>query len=276
MKEFAGNVTMLRMTENIMQDWSTISSRDKEKFLANGIDQQMHSRMQLQMRNHAKQEDGEWLPETDLWTDATARLKFRNALNQTVERTIITPGAGDRALWTSTELGSLMTQFKGYGQGAMVRLLTAGLQEKDAAFWQGLALLVGAAAIVNEIKNVQYGIDDSKDTYNDKLINAIDRSGALGWFTDVNNSLEKISDYKLGMRNMFGSATEKPIPSGAKFGAIFGPAASNLSTGGAVASDIIRMEADNNTAKSARFITPGGNLFWADPIMDGIFNSDVN
>jgi len=276
MKEFAGNVTMLRMTENIMQDWSTISSRDKEKFLANGIDQQMHSRMQLQMRNHAKQEDGEWLPETDLWTDATARLKFRNALNQTVERTIITPGAGDRALWTSTELGSLMTQFKGYGQGAMVRLLTAGLQEKDAAFWQGLALLVGAAAIVNEIKNVQYGIDDSKDTYNDKLINAIDRSGALGWFTDVNNSLEKISDYKLGMRNMFGSATEKPIPSGAKFGAIFGPAASNLSTAGSVASDIIRMEADNNTAKSARFITPGGNLFWADPIMDGIFNSDVN
>jgi len=102
MKEFAGNVSMLRMTENIMQDWSTISSRDKEKFLANGIDQQMHSRMQLQMRNHAKQEDGEWLPETDLWTDATARLKFRNALNQTVERTIITPGAGDRALWTST------------------------------------------------------------------------------------------------------------------------------------------------------------------------------
>ena len=276
MKEFAGNVTMLRMTENIMQDWSTISSRDKEKFLANGIDQQMHSRMKLQMNQHAKQEDGEWLPETDLWTDSTARLKFRNALNQTVERTIITPGAGDRALWTSTELGSLMTQFKGYGQGAMVRLLTAGLQEKDAAFWQGLALLVGAAAIVNEIKNVQYGIDDSKDTYNDKLINAIDRSGALGWFTDVNNSLEKISDYKLGMRNMFGSATEKPIPSGAKFGAIFGPAASNLSTAGSVASDIIRMEADNNTAKSARFITPGGNLFWADPIMDGIFNSDVN
>jgi hypothetical protein len=276
MKEFAGNVSMLRMTENIMKDWNAISTRDQEKFLANGIDQQMHSRMRLQMNQHAKQEDGEWLPETDLWTDGNARLSFRNALNQTVERTIITPGAGDRALWTSTELGSMMTQFKGYGQGSMVRLLTAGMQEKDAAFWQGALLLVGLAAIVNEIKNVQYGIDDSKDTYNDKLINAVDRSGMLGWFTDVNNSLEKISDYKLGMRPMFGSATEKPIPSGAKFGAIFGPTASNLSTGGAVASDIIRMEADHNTAKSARFITPGGNLFWADPIMDGIFNSDVN
>ena len=60
--------------------------------------------MRLQMQQHAKQEDGEWLPETDLWTDTTARLSFRNALNQTVERTIITPGAGDRALWTSTEM----------------------------------------------------------------------------------------------------------------------------------------------------------------------------
>ena len=276
MKEFTGNVTMLRMTGNLMTDWGKLSKREHEKLLSNGIDQQMHSRMKLQMKSHAKKEDGEWLPETDLWTDSTARLRFRNALNQTVDRTIITPGAGDRALWTSTETGSLMTQFKGYGQGSMVRLLTAGLQEKDAAFWQGAFMLVGLAAIVNEIKNVQYGIDDSRDTYNDKLINAVDRSGILGWFTDVNNSLEKISDYKFGMRSLFGSTTEMPIPSGAKFGAIFGPTASNLATMGAVGSDLIRMEADQKTADSARFITPGGNLFWADPIMDGIFNSDVN
>ena len=46
-----------------------------------------------------------------------ASFKWKNALNQNVDRIIITPGAGDRALWTSTELGSLITQFKGYGQG---------------------------------------------------------------------------------------------------------------------------------------------------------------
>ena len=90
---------------------------------------------------HGDQVDGEWLPNTDLWGDQqSGSLKFfRNALNQNVERIIITPGAGDRALWTSTEFGSLMTQFKSYGQGAMVRMANSGLQEKDGAFGKVLS-----------------------------------------------------------------------------------------------------------------------------------------
>jgi len=276
MKEFAGTTTMLRMSDNLMKDWGSLSARDKERFLSNGIDQQMHSRMQLQIRQHGERVDGEWMPNTDAWTDATARQNFRNALNQTVERTIITPGAGDRALWTSTEWGSLMTQFKGYGQGAMVRLLTAGLQEKDAAFWQGLVMLVGIAAVVNEIKKAQYGIDDSQDTLNDVLIDAVDRSGALGWFTDINNSIEKISDYKLGMRPFLGSDTEKPLPFSAKASALVGPAGGNLANLGSIGADIATLSADSKTLESARFVSPGGNLFWADPVLDGIFKSDVN
>ena len=102
------------------------------------------------------------MPNTDLWTNQQARLTYRAALNQNVNRIIVTPGAGDRALWTSTEMGSLITQFKSYGQAAMVRLLISGLQERDQAFWQGAFLLVGLGAMVNEIKRLQYGIDKKK------------------------------------------------------------------------------------------------------------------
>ncbi len=151
LKEFAGNVTMLRMTDSIMKPWSKISAADKEKLLKNGIGQQDHMRMQSLIKQHGEQINGQWVPNTDAW-DPVMRLKFRNALNQNVERIIITPGAGDRALWTSTEFGSLLTQFKSYGQGAVVRMMTAGLQEKDGAFWQGAFLIVGLAAMVNEIK----------------------------------------------------------------------------------------------------------------------------
>lgn len=274
MKEFSGTVTMLRMTDQIMKPWASLTRRDQEKFLSNGIDQQMHSRMALQIRQHGQRVDGEMMPNTDFWTDATARQAFRNALNQTVERTIITPGAGDRALWTSTEFGSLLTQFKSYGQGAMVRLLTAGLQEKDAAFWQGLTWLVGLSLVVNEIKKAQYGIDDSNDTINDIMIDAVDRSGALGWFTDINNSIEKISDYKLGLRPLLGSDTETPMPFGAKAGALFGPAGGNIATLGSVGTDMLTFSADQDTLDSARFVTPGGNLFYLDPVLDGIFKQD--
>ena len=228
--------------------------------------------MQQLIRQHGQRVDGEWVPNTALWEDQLLARKFRNALNQSVERTIITPGAGDRALWTSTEMGSLITQFKGYGQGATVRLLTSGLQEKDAAFWQGAILLVGMASLVNEFKKKQYGID-KEQSYSELLADAIDRSGVLGFFTDINNSIEKLSDYKLGLRPMMGKK-ESYLPFGAKMGAIFGPAASNTITAGGVATDILTGEADDSTLRSLRFITPTGNLPYLDPIWDNIMAAD--
>lgn len=267
-KEFSSNIISLRMTNAIMRNFQTLNATDRRKLLANGIDGNDAFRMQQLIRQHGQRVDGEWVPNTALWGDKAMVQKFRNALNQSVDRTIITPGAGDRALWTSTEMGSLITQFKGYGQGATVRLLTSGLQEKDSAFWQGAFVLVGMASLVNEFKKKQYGID-KEQSYSELMADAIDRSGILGWFTDVNNSIEKLSDYRLGLRPMMGKS-QGYLPFGAKAGAIFGPVASNITTAGSVATDILSGEADDNTLRSARFITPTGNLPYLDPIWDKI------
>ena len=267
-KEFSSNIISLRMTNAIMRNFQTLNATDRRKLLANGIDGNDAFRMQQLIRQHGQKVDGEWLPNTALWGDKAMVQKFRNALNQSVDRTIITPGAGDRALWTSTEFGSLITQFKGYGQGATVRLLTSGLQEKDSAFWQGAFVLVGMASLVNEFKKKQYGID-KEQSYSELMADAIDRSGVLGWFTDVNNSIEKLSDYRLGLRPMMGKS-QGYLPFGAKAGALFGPVASNITTAGSVATDILSGEADDRTLRSARFITPTGNLPYLDPIWDKI------
>lgn len=269
LKEFAGNVTMLRMTDSIMKPWSKISAADKEKLLKNGIGQQDHMRMQSLIKQHGEQINGQWVPNTDAW-DPVMRLKFRNALNQNVERIIITPGAGDRALWTSTEFGSLLTQFKSYGQGAVVRMMTAGLQEKDGAFWQGAFLIVGLAAMVNEIKRIQYGKTE-EETFNEKMANAIDRSGVLGWFMDVNNAVEKISDYKLGMRPFITDQPQYRLPDSAIAGEVLGPTASNTMTLAKVLGDVVSFNADEQTLRESRFIMPGTTLPYLDPIYDGIF-----
>jgi hypothetical protein len=60
------------------------------------------------------------------------------------------------------------------------------------------------------------------------------------------------------------------LPFGAKVGAIFGPTASNITTASGVAADILSGEADESTLRSARFITPTGNLPYLDPIWDKI------
>ena len=271
MKEFAGGVTMFRMTESIMKPWNTLSRSQREKLLKNGIDAPMHSQMQMQIQRFGRQQDGEWFPNTDFWSNASARRTFRNALNQNVDRIIVTPGAGDRALWTSTEWGSLITQFKGYSQGAMVRMLTSGLQERDGAFWQGAFMLIGLAGLVNELKRVQYGMD-RPEGFDEKLVNAIDRSGVTGWFMDANNTIEKMSNYKLGLKPFLTDRPEYNLPFGAKAGAIAGPTASNLTNAGSIFADLVSFSANQDTLESARFITPTGNLFYLDPIMDGIFN----
>ncbi len=272
LKEIAGNVTMLRMTESIMKTggWNRLTRSEKEKLLKNGIDQQSYGIMRMNIDRHGEKVGNEWLPNTEAWTDGTQRLRFRNALNQNVERIIVTPGAGDRALWTSTEMGSLLTQFKSYGQGAMVRMLTSGLQEKDGAFWQGAFLIVGLAALVNEIKRAQYGLESS-ESFDQKLINAIDRSGLLGYFTDVNNAIEKISDYKLGMRPFLTDQPSYPVHTGAKAGAVFGPSASASLNMTSILGDVLNGSVDAQTAKDLRFIFPTGNLPYLDPIYDGVF-----
>jgi hypothetical protein len=273
MKEFAGGVIMFRMTDAIMTPWGRLSKTDKRKLLASGISEFDSERMRTLIRQHGHQENGKWYPNTDFWRsvgDDVLVRKFRNALNQSVDRTIVTPGAGDRALWTSTELGSLMTQFKGYGQGAMVRVLTSGLQEKDSAFWQGAIILVSMGFLVNELKKKQYGIE-KEESFDERLINAVDRSGVLGWFTDANNSLEKISDYKFGARPFFTDEGPTPVPAGAKIGSIFGPSSSNILTAGGFSQDLLSGQLNQRSFDSLRFITPGGNLPYLDPIYDGVF-----
>ncbi len=270
LKNMSGTITMLHMTENIMKPWSRLSGDIKEKFLKNGIDEQSHMRMQALIKRHGERVDGEWLPNTDLWQDATMRLMFRNALNQNVDRIIITPGAADRALWTSTDWGSFLTQFKGYGQGAMMRMTTAGLQESNGAFWQGAFLIVGLGAAVNEIKRLQYGID-KEETYREKLINAIDRSGIGGWFTDVNNSLEKLTDYRAGIRPFIGGTNAFDVNPTGVASQVAGPGVGNILTASSIFGDIITGSADQGTLNSLRYITPGTTLPYLDPIYDGVF-----
>jgi hypothetical protein len=67
---------------------------------------------------------------------------------------------------------------------------------------------------------------------------------------------------------------ESYLPFGAKMGALFGPAASNITTASSVASDALTGDFDESTLRSMRFITPTGNLPYLDPIWDNIMAAD--
>ena len=275
LKEFAGTVTALRMNEKIMQNWDTLSRIDKEKFLKNGIDQQAHSRMRELIYQHGEVVDGQYMPNTELWQDASMRQMYRSALNQNVNRIIVTPGAGDRALWTSTEFGSLLTQFKSFGQAATMRVLISGLQEKNSSFWLGSFFLIALAGMVNEIKRMQYGMDKA-ESFDEKLVNAFERSGIGGYFMDINNVIEKMSDYGFGLRPLLTDKRSYPLPMGAKLGAVAGPVGANFVNVIDVAKDVLGGNVSQDTMDTLKFITPYASLPGVGNVVDMAYQMDTN
>ena len=130
--------------------------------------------------------------------------------------------------------------------------------------------MVGLAAMVNEIKRFQYGID-KQESFDEKLINAIDRSGVLGFMFDVNNAVEKVSSNNYGVRPLLTDKKGGYMPFGAKAGSVFGPSASNLINFGNIVGDVLSGNADEKTLQSTRYITPFGNYPPIDPLLDRLY-----
>lgn len=274
MKEMSGIIISARILETVGQ-WGegTISTANRTKLLRSNIDEEMASRIAAQWRQWGDESGGVKLPNTALWEDMEAVHAFRVALAQDVARTIVTPGAGDKALWTSTEWGSVMSQFRTYGQSAMTRVLISGLQERDAAFFMGAAMLIGAGHITNQLKQAQYGYD-ANQSFTGDLIDAIDRSGVLGFFTDVNNSLERMSDYTLGVRPLLGDAPNSSTTV-SKLSAALGPGASLYANAATSLSHLAYGDGNALDAKKMRSIMFYNSVPWLSPVFDGIEQSAI-
>lgn len=227
MKEFAALTTAFEMNKALRRaSKGKTLKKDIETLAASGIDSDMAERMWAQIEKHGEDVGQKnFLPNTDEWDDVAAARVYRGALASDVNRIIVTPGAGDRALWTSTEFGSVISQFQGFGQAFVQRALVRGAQAPDAAFYSGMVTLVGLGYLVNELKAAIRG-DDSDKPMRDKVIDAVDRSGSLGWFMSASNAVDAVSNGRFGIRGLLG---EQPPPNYGglgQLGDVLGPSAS--------------------------------------------------
>lgn len=201
MKEFAGLIISQRMIKGVRRNWQSLSKSDKDKFLANGIDGPMALRIKamLDVPEFNQVVDGSTFPMLATWTDTGAADAFKRALNQQINRTIVTPDVGDKALWTQTHVGGMIAQFKSFGQAATQRVLISGLQERNSYFYQGVISMTALGLLVNEIKDFQYGRTDTQRTWGQTLANAADRAGVFAIFSDFNHAMETISSNRIGL-----------------------------------------------------------------------------
>jgi hypothetical protein len=287
MKQWAGIVVSSRIIEtsyrlarrngaqlegNLVPGGSKISQGDIEKLGRGGIGALEAERIAKMFDKYGQVEDGVFLPNTAMWDDVMAVKFFRNALQQDVDRIIVTPGAADRPLWASTELGSVIAQFKSFGMAAHSRVLIAGLQERDLTTVSGALLMFALGATVDSIKRYQFG-DDRKLATREQIMRAVDRSGLLGFIPDANSALEKLTDNRLGFSFLIN--LEKPYKPSftTKAGVIGGPTGQMIARMIDIAGDVGTANMDRYTVKNIRRLLPSQNLIGLQHAFDAVEKS---
>jgi hypothetical protein len=140
------------------------------------------------------------IPNTAKWTNREARDAFRLALGVEVDRTIITPMVGDVPLVMNTEAGRVIGQFKRFGMASTKVILLSNLQWRDKQAMNGAILAFAMGAAVAKFKAEQYGYGIGSES--ELALQAIDRSGLIGIFPDINKSISQASRGTIAPGNM--------------------------------------------------------------------------
>ena len=260
----------------------TISSVNKAKLLNAGIDIKSAEVIVEQYTKHGLGKGAnpaEWkhvrIANTELWDDEARAVAdvFHSALGKDINITIVTPGKGDVPLWFNKEMGGVIVQFKKFAMGATQRMLLRGMQEGDMSFFGGVLMLLASGAMVDAIRTKSFDRSYTKKPFGDKLVNAFDRSGLGGVYSDINNIIERMGNNKIGLRPLLGagrpysSYTQKNLMSG--FG-VGGPSASQFALIADLLFDWGKGTHNHYTARNVRRLIPFQNVWYLDSLFDQV------
>jgi NAD(P)-dependent dehydrogenase (short-subunit alcohol dehydrogenase family) len=209
-------------------------------------------------------------PNTEAWVDAEATRVFRGALASEMGNTIITPGV-ERPLWIDSSMtGRMLGQFKSFGMSSTYKILLSGIQQRDAAFFNGTMVSFGLGALSYYLSAVSAG----GESY-EKMLKAppgkwadeaIARSGILGIFSDGQRFLERIPATQPYV-SFSGDRTSRRGGDGA-LEVILGPSYGLAKTANKVLTGLD--EPTQSTLKSIRQMMPWQNLILWRNILDEI------
>ena len=271
MKQFTGVVTQDRIL-NACVKWSkgelknNFARKDIKRLAASGINEEMAKRIAGQFKKFG--DDGDLLLSNGhLWDDVEAMETLSSAVLRDTDRAILTPSAGEKPLWTSSEAGKTIFQFKTFAATAHHKILISDLQYADAAALNGFMIMVGLGMLTYGAK--QHVAGREIETKPEKLIiESLDRSGAMGYFWDVNNTIEKISRGTVGVNALAGASPMSRYVSRNWAGALLGPTLGTVTDIGDVAGAAAAGEFSESEKKKAIKLLPGSTLFYMRQLLD--------
>lgn len=274
--EMAKSMASVTIGSRIIEDsikWGKGGLPDKWKtaLASSGIDEQMAKRIAVQFETHGTKLKHNFIAGTSEWTDDAAKKAFGAALNKDINITIVTPGKGDTALWMSTEVGSTIAQFKKFAAAASQRILLRGMQERDADFLFGSILLLGSGMMIDGLYHkYRFNRDYGKLPLSQKLINAFDRSGLAGIYSDVNKAIETLTDNRFGISPLLGAGKPYGASTRWKMGTVFGPSGGQIYNIFDIMYDVVGGKYNHHTAKNVRRLIPWQNVWYLDWLFDDL------
>lgn len=195
MKTISSVMTQNRMAKTAL-NWAGASKQDKAYLGFLGVSENMARRIGNQVKAHGVKDGGIWGANISKWDDPQAARAWAAALNKDVDRTIVTKGVADQPLWTRTNTGKLITQFKSFGLASHQRVLIAGMQENPQRLAESLVFASALGMLVSYLKFIERGDMDRADRLLDNpglwVANGLDRSGILSIPFEISNTMEKL------------------------------------------------------------------------------------
>lgn len=277
MKQFTGIVAMnkiIKATQEVAK--GTASKEMLGKLGSAGISRDLAGRIAAQFAEHGTSEGGIRLANTAGWTDRQAIEALRAALVREVDMVVVTPGQ-DKPLWMSKEWGKVVGQFKSFGVSSVQKTLFSGLQQRDAAAFNGTMLMLALGSLTYYVKEKNAGREISDDP-SVWAANAVDRSGLLGWLMDANNIAEKFTRGKVGLSMLTGEQISR-YASRNVTGAFLGPTADAVQDIFQVSGATFAGDLSESDVHRARYMLPFQNIFYTRWLFDQIeagFNDALN
>ncbi|HEY6019975.1 MAG TPA: hypothetical protein VIY48_08740, partial [Candidatus Paceibacterota bacterium] len=186
-----------------------VSARVRAMLARDGIDAEMAKRIVAQKDNFI-QHNGLWISNAQSWDDEVAKNAFASALVQRVDNAVITPNAADAPLWTSTEIGKTIFQFKRFSWASNQRTLIAGMQFADVEALNGLLAMMGLALLGTVGRDVAAkGEVDPNRTTAGWAREMVDRSGVVSQFMEGDALLDKATGGHGLVRSLTGEQAQR-------------------------------------------------------------------
>lgn len=267
-KQLAGITAQTRMLEGIEALAAGKASPKQVEYLAaGGIDADVAGKIAAQVEKHGAADGAIRWANTNDWTDKSAVQSFRAALVRDVDRSVVTPGQ-DKPLWMSKGMGQIIGQFHSFTMSATQRNLIAGLQQRDAAAFNGMMSMLALGALQYWLKAQISGAPVS-DNPAKWATEAFDQSGLSGWLMDANNITEKLTSGHVGMAAFTGAPAQR-YASRNWMGALLGPSFDAAMDMGKLSNDMASGKWTAADSRALRRLTPLQNLFYLRKLFDQV------